>query len=90
MTIEPLHSLGNLRVLGLGETSIRDASLFTLQGLTGLESLYLKNDKLTDLSPLASLVNLQILDVRGNCIEDFTPVDHVSNVSGDSDQGCIQ
>ena len=39
-----------------------------------LKNLYLNNNRIEDVSPLANLTNLQKLFLSGNPIEDYEPV----------------
>lgn len=56
-------------------------SVEPLAPLTQLQTLYLKQDGITDISPLGSLVNLEQLDVSGNYeIADITAVKDMSKL----------
>ena len=45
-----------------------------LEHLTSLWQLYLGNEHIEDLTPLAGLTNLHFLDIENNRIEDLAPL----------------
>ncbi len=76
-TLEPLKNLEFLKVLSANTNNL--TSIEEVKNLTGLESLilnknYLQND---DLPVLLNLVNLEHLNIRENCITDFTVIDQM-------------
>ena len=80
----PLSNLTNLRYLYLYAWNVPAVSdLSFLNGMDQLQSLTLYESTVTDISPLRSLNNLQTLSIReyGEKITDWSPVDHVPNVT---------
>lgn len=71
----PLLALTQLKCLDLSSNKITDRALETIAQLTTLESLYIGYNRITDISPLASLPNLTHLKTNGNDITDFSPLD---------------
>jgi len=79
--ITPLASLTNLTRLNLSGNDISDIT--PLAGLVNLTRLHLSMTLIEDISPLAGLVNLEFLSLlQVDGITDWSPVDHVENVSG--------
>jgi Leucine-rich repeat (LRR) protein len=58
--------------------------------LINLNVLGIKNNKIKDISSIKLLKNLVTIDVRENCITDFSPIDYLkengslTSVQGDS------
>ena len=69
-------SLKNLRILHASKCKISD--LDGISVLPGLEELYVPFNKIQDVTPLAMHEHLQVLDLEGNCIDDFQQVDQLS------------
>jgi hypothetical protein len=69
-------SLINLRILHASKCKISD--LDGISVLPGLEELYVPFNKIQDVTPLAMHEHLQVLDLEGNCIQDFQQVDQLS------------
>lgn len=67
------------RSLNLDERNLTDAQLVEVTALYALDSLSLRNNRLTDVSPLASLGGLDELDLSGNRIEN---VDALAGIRG--------
>ncbi|EKZ4336175.1 leucine-rich repeat domain-containing protein, partial [Listeria monocytogenes] len=51
-----------------------------LSNLTNLTYLYLKNNQISDISPLANLTNLRTLDLENNQISDISPLANLTNL----------
>jgi len=47
-----------------------------------LKTLWLAVNQISDISPLAGLMNLEFVNLEGNQITDWSPVAHVDEVSG--------
>lgn len=86
--LTPFAYMTNLRILILTWHQITDIT--PLAGLTNLSYLNLAGNYphdlnrhlITDITPLAGLTNLTRLSLTGNPITDWSPVDHVEQVSG--------
>ncbi|ONI46743.1 hypothetical protein AN643_01260 [Candidatus Epulonipiscioides saccharophilum] len=65
--ISPLKNMYNLDYLDLANHSISDIS--ALSGLTGLKNLILENNLIVEVSPLANLNELTLLNIQGNELE---------------------
>ena len=79
--IAPLSGLTNLKWLDISDNKISDDDLAPLEGLTLLEYLDLGKSRsdpdtylLSDIAPLARLVNLKELHLERNTISDVTPL----------------
>ena len=70
--VSPLAGLKQLKELNLEETQLTDKHLKHLGGLTRLETLWLLNNNLTDLSALAGLTQLTYLNVNDNELTDVS------------------
>lgn len=78
------HKLGILQgdltgddVFGLHHLDASELEIESLKGLeclSELTGLYLADNKITDISPLAKLTNLQYLSLWGNQIQDISPL----------------
>ncbi len=75
LTLETLYYIDHL--IGSGWSIY---SLAGLEYLTSLWQLYLGNEHIEDLTPLAGLTNLQILGLPYNQIEDLTPLAGLTNL----------
>jgi len=87
--LTPLAGLTNLTTLGLGGDGIggnQISDLTPLAGLTNLTELRLDMNQISDLTPLAGLTNHFTgwtgLNLVGNPITDWSPVDHIDDVRG--------
>jgi len=70
----------NLQELWLRVNLVSDISI--LAGLTGLETVHLSRNQISDLSPLSELDNLSYLDLHGNHdIADLSPLAGLHNLS---------
>jgi hypothetical protein len=80
--LRPLNCLTNLTELRIYVDSISD--LTPLARLKKLTTLALSSDQINDLSPLSGLTNLKsfTLTVQRSPVNDWSPVEHVPNVSG--------
>lgn len=79
--LSPLSGMGALRFLQVSmNPSVTD--LAPLAGLTALEHLSFERCDVQDIAPLAGLERLNRVDLGYNRIEDMSPVDHVSIVTG--------
>jgi internalin A len=58
------------------------SNITPLAVLTNLETLTIRTTDITDISSLSGLTNLVSLDLSGNEITDWSPVDHVESVQG--------
>lgn len=67
------------RSLLLSEMGLADGDIAALAALSGLESLSLADNSLTDISPLAGLTGLNFLQINGNSISDLSPL---ANLTG--------
>lgn len=84
-SLEGLQYAKSAKMIDIGYTSNikgkKIDSVEPLAPLTQLQTLYLKQDGITDISPLGSLVNLEQLDVSGNYeIADITAVKDMSKL----------
>lgn len=76
-----------IRYLNASDYSSQITSLKELEHFTNLETLIIRNDALngaldsTSLSSLQRLTNLRHLDLRGNKIEQITPLRNLTNLS---------
>ena len=71
-TISPLNELTDLRVLNLGNNTIRNIA--PLASMPRLTELHLQHNALTDLSSLSGLISLSTLDVSFNNIDSLVPL----------------
>ena len=62
-------SSSSLVLAGMG---LRDADIYPIAAMTGLESLSLSDNRLTDVSALAGLTELNFLQLSGNDISDIS------------------
>ena len=63
---------GRVRVLTLNETQVTD--LAPLQGLTGLQQIYLDGTGVDDLTPLANHTEMRAIWLDGTPVTDLRPV----------------
>lgn len=77
--ITPLTCLTQLKGLGLRSNRIRDIAPLTK--LTELNSLlthlHLRENKIRDISVIENFKNLHLLGIKGNPIQDMTPIDRL-------------
>ena len=81
--LTPLSGLGALHTLDVSETQVTDIA--PLAGLSGLQALNLgglarDGRRLADLTPLSSLVNLQVLVLYENELQDLAPLSGLVNM----------
>ena len=76
-----LAGLTSLKELYLFDNG-RIAALSPLAKLTKLTRVSLYWNSISDITPLAGLVKLEWLDLTGNPIADWSPVEHVQDVHG--------
>ena len=69
---EARHQVGWIRVLRIHGRGIR--SLSGLEGAEGMQTLHAASNLISDISPLADLVNVKELDLRDNRISDISPL----------------
>jgi Leucine-rich repeat (LRR) protein len=69
-----LRALINLTDLNLYSTRTRSAEF--LSGMTKLETLYLRDTLISDLSPIDGLTSLRSVDVTGTRVTDLRPLRH--------------
>ncbi|MFW7380901.1 MAG: leucine-rich repeat domain-containing protein [Oligoflexus sp.] len=80
LALEPLQNLPNLENLDLSDNLIRDLNALT--GLSKLKSLNLNsNGVLVDLSPLAVLIDLEVLRVSFNAITNLSTIADLVNLT---------
>ena len=81
----------DLTELDLGSMYLTDADIESLQYMVNLRSLDLRQNQLTDLTPLAGLTQLESLELRGNNLSDLAPLAGLTNLKtlrlGGSDSG---
>ena len=61
-------------------TTTGTSSLSPLSGLTGLQTLYLHNDQISDLSPLSGLTDLTCLSLSFNQVSDLSSLSGLANL----------
>lgn len=77
--IQPLSSLKNMKNLQLW--GIRDImAISPLASMTGLESLWITDNLISDLSPLSEMTKLNTLIIEDNIISDVTPLAALSSL----------
>ena len=81
--LDLLTACVNLVELDIEAMSLSDEQLAVLAGLTKLESLKLRGNRITDLSPIAGLTNLRTLGISSNPIADLRlrPVVELPNLT---------
>ena len=77
--IPPLDGLKELTTLNGANCQIRDIS--GLRG-TKLRWLYLDNNQIRDISPLADLTTIEVVDLEGNEIRDISPIAGWTHITG--------
>ena len=70
----PLSELTSLTRLDFWGNRLGDDDLSTIKGLTQLTELDLRNNQISDVTPLTQLVNLKKLRIKGNPISDMSPL----------------
>ena len=81
----PVKKLNKLKKLYLSNTGLQDLSV--LDGLkSSLEKLDISNNLITDISIMKDFKQLKTIWLGGNCITDFSSVEHIQNVYGKDDQ----
>ncbi|MYB64259.1 T9SS type A sorting domain-containing protein, partial [Candidatus Poribacteria bacterium] len=80
--ISSLARLANLEYLNLNHTRrVYDYSLSPLSGLTGLRSLRLAENRISNVSSLAGLIGLERLDLPQNQIVDISPLSGLTGLT---------
>ena len=91
ITIQGVEYSTDLTELDLGSMYLTDADIEPLQYMVNLQSLDLRQNQLTGLTPLAGLTQLESLELRGNNLSDLTPLAGLTNLKtlrlGGSDSG---
>ncbi|KAJ3325779.1 Leucine-rich repeat-containing protein 56 [Blyttiomyces sp. JEL0837] len=67
---------GNLRVLWMAKCHL--AELDGISSLSALKELYLSYNEISDLSSLSMVDGLEVLDLEGNCVHDFSQLEYLS------------
>ena len=84
MSANPLSAVPELAEMpSLRTIEIQDADIAELPATlpSGVESIYLDGNRLTDISALASLMNLQYISLNHNQITDMGPIAELPNAS---------
>ena len=77
-----LETAGNLEVLNISHLGVQKKNLSPISGLTGLRELYFTDSRISDVSPLAGLTNLSVLDLGGvQDISDISPLSKLTNLT---------
>ena len=69
-----------LRLTGLAAEVAEVETLIGLEYATNLKSLYLRNNPIKDLTPLAKLTQLELLHMPGVPINDLTPLGNLTQL----------
>jgi Leucine-rich repeat (LRR) protein len=69
-----------LNSLSLNGIDLRDEDIVNLSGMERLQSLYLRDNKITDLAPLSNLTGLTTLWIDNNQIKDLTPLSKLTKL----------
>lgn len=72
--IEDISALSGLPIRTLGLCGNRISDLSALEGCTGLQSLRIEHNPLEDAQSLASLKDLEVLDISFTQIDDISPI----------------
>jgi len=79
--LAPLIGLANLAALSLDNMGLTDEDIVPLRYMANITDLSLNGNQIRDLAPLANLANLASLSAEDNFIRDWSPVEHVTNVT---------
>jgi len=86
--ISPLANMSNLVWLVMSRNFISDLSPLATMDLSQLQWLNIDSNNITNIDALANLPDWCDLDLAGNCITNFSPVSHVTDISG-LDMQCL-
>ena len=78
--VSPIVGLVNLEEIALGENPVSDLTPFASAEFDELETLYLWNCEIEDLTPLSGLTSLEFLHLYGNQVEDLSPLSGLTNL----------
>ena len=81
VTIGGQHFSAALEVLELFDMDLQSEDLYVLQYMENLTELWLTNNNITDLSPLAGLTSLEHLTIGWNYITDLSPLSGLTNLT---------
>lgn len=72
--LTPLSNMRQLRELQLCGHGLTSADLEPLRGLTSMENLSIRNNRITDLSALSGMTRMKTLNIGSNRITDISPL----------------
>ncbi len=80
--ISVVNQIPNLNSLALVGLNLEDNEILFLGANTNLQTIWLNQNNITDLTPLTSMVYLSSLDFSNNLVADLSPLQNLGHLTG--------